>query len=532
MAVLAAQRLIEVVDGEPASSETENALESPRQIALAGAFVGQSYLGREMATGVEWSHGVCDMHLTKMRFGGVPPFTDPVELRFDERVNLFVGANASGKSRLLSEIDEYFNDKDAKSHLARGPDHEDLRLVFAEERERADDWLEGKNILLADTEFFNAGSRFGTANLDDGVNNTPRPPVIYIGPTRTGLPCISELGELDSYGSTVEEVLSGPFCGARLKAAIDLMYAKTLGMYEQEKREESPTGEQRAWNFIYVDNVAHSCAKSICEELLTSAMALNYPTGFDIEFLADQPLADLESVSINRMLGISTTDIPRFHHIRPEERPMDLGGTGSQRIYVGDLSSGSQSTLLWILWLALKLLNHYEFANEWNERPAVLLIDEIENHLHPTWQRRVVPALLKHFPGLQIFATTHSPFVVAGLRAGQVHMLKRDEDGVVTASTNDHDIIGWTTDEILRTFMGVDEPTDQLTVNRASRLRELRGKETLSDAEAVDLAELRRQVNEDFISSSTPLEAQRERYGDMMLEFLRSRQSELSQDGS
>ena len=232
------------------------------------------------------------------------------------------------------------------------------------------------------------------------------------------------------------------------------------------------------------------------------------------------------------MLGISTTDTPRFDHIRPEERPIDLGGAGSQRIYVGDLSSGSQSTLLWILWLALKMLNHYEFANGWNEQPAVLLIDEIENHLHPTWQRRVIPALLEHFPGLQIFATTHSPFVVAGLRAGQVHMLKRDEDGVVTASTNEHDIIGWTTDEILRTFMGVDEPTDQLTVNRASRSRELRGKETLSDAEATEMAELRRQVNEDFISSSTPLEAQRERYGDMMLKFLRSRQSELSQDGS
>ena len=84
----------------------------------------------------------------------------------------------------------------------------------------------------------------------------------------------------------------------------------------------------------------------------------------------------------------------------------------------------------------------------------------------------------------------------------------------------------------LRTFMGVDEPTDQLTVNRASRLRELRRKEALSDDEAEEMAELRRQVNEDFVSSSTPLETQRERYGDMMLEFLRSRQSELSQDGS
>ena len=324
------------------------------------------------------------MHLTSMRFGGVPPFTEPVELRFDERVNVFVGANATGKSRLLSEIDEYFNDRDANRHLLLDPDHEHLRLVFAEEMERDDDWLEGRNTLLADTEFSDAFH---------GINANFRPLVIYIGPNRIGLPGISELGESDDYGSTAEEVLSGPFCGGRLKAAIDLLYTKTLGMYEQEQREEPPTGERRAWNFIYVNEVAHSCAKAICEELLTSARALNYPTGLDIEFLANQPLADLEGVSINRMLGISTIDTPSFGHIKPEERPIDLGGDGSQRIYVGDLSSGSQSTLLWILWLALKMLNHYEFVNEWNKRPAVLLIDEIENHLHPTWQRRVIPAL-------------------------------------------------------------------------------------------------------------------------------------------
>ena len=96
------------------------------------------------------------------------------------------------------------------------------------------------------------------------------------------------------------------------------------------------------------------------------------------------------------------------------------------------------------------------------QKPAILLIDEIENHLHPTWQRRVIPALLEHFPGLQIFATTHSPFVVAGLKAGQVHLLKRDDEGRVTASTNHEDVIGWTADEILRNMMGVEDPTDNV----------------------------------------------------------------------
>ena len=463
------------------------------------------------------------MHLTKMRLGKVPPFTEPIELSFDEQVNVFVGVNAAGKSTLLLAMDEFFNPKPERDPFQITREQLDLKFSLGENDDYSDDWAKERNLLSADREFNNAYY---------GMRGGPKAPVIYIGPTRVGLPAVSGLGKSDEFGSTVEEVLSGQFCGARLNVAIELMSMKARGMFDEEKEHNLPTEERRAWNFLYVDRVSHSCTKFICNELIAIERGLNYPTGLDVEFIADQPLADLEGISINRMLGIATNDTPRFDHLRPEERPIDLGGENTPRIYVGDLSSGSQSTLLWIFWLALKMLNHYEFAEGWAQQPAVLLIDEVENHLHPTWQRRVIPSLLQHFPGLQIFATTHSPFVVAGLRAGQVHMLKRDADGLVTASTNERDIIGWTTDEILRTFMGVDEPTDQLTVNRANRLKELRGQVTLNEAEEEELSDLRRQVSEDFISSSTPLEAQRERYGDMMLEFLRSRQSEPSQDGS
>ena len=138
-------------------------------------------------------------------------------------------------------------------------------------------------------------------------------------------------------------MLSGQFCGARLKAAIDLLYAKARVMFEQEQQEDTPTGERRAWNFLYINQVAHSCAKSICDEVLSSDRPLNYPTGLDASFIGDQPMADLDSVSINRMLGIATTDTPTFDHIRPADRPIGWEGAGPGRIYVGDLSSGSQS---------------------------------------------------------------------------------------------------------------------------------------------------------------------------------------------
>ena len=207
-------------------------------------------------------------------------------------------------------------------------------------------------------------------------------------------------------------------------------------------------------------------------------------------------------------------------------------------LYAGALSSGTQGTLLWVWALALRIGNHYDWREGWERNPAILLIDEIENHLHPTWQRRVIPALLEHFPGLQIFATTHSPFVVAGLKAGQVHLLKRDENGVVTATTNTEDVIGWTADEILRTMMGVDDPTDDATAAAASELRQLRKEPPRATPEDEEqrqqhIQELRQKVDRDLLAGG-PMAAQREIFEERFAKVLdKHRQSQnLSQESS
>jgi predicted ATP-binding protein involved in virulence len=54
------------------------------------------------------------------------------------------------------------------------------------------------------------------------------------------------------------------------------------------------------------------------------------------------------------------------------------------------------------------------------ETPGVVLIDEIDLHLHPNWQRRIINDLRRSFPKVQFFATTHSPFIVQSLKAGEV----------------------------------------------------------------------------------------------------------------
>lgn len=62
-------------------------------------------------------------------------------------------------------------------------------------------------------------------------------------------------------------------------------------------------------------------------------------------------------------------------------------------------------------------LNPQLGENAIQETPGVILIDEIDLHLHPKWQRRVVDDLLRTFPKIQFVATTHSPFIIQSLEA-------------------------------------------------------------------------------------------------------------------
>ena len=453
------------------------------------------------------------MHLIGMWFGEVPPFTQRIKFDFDEHVNVFVGPNASGKSTLLMALARYFKALDETS-AAKRP-WNDLYMDSQTEFDFHDVEEFEVNIVAAGWDWF------GDRNMGDPV-------VIHLDSIRRGLPGISMLYKDDESRQTATEILSGSFDGLRTLKALDAL------MRDAQDNQSHISSVMKRSGIRKAIEVAVDCSKKICGEVIDDTTTRYYIPEFNTEDYDDDPVGNLEQPKALRGAAINTSDVRNFSNYPVREKPSwerYHDDFDSAPIYIGHLSSGTEGTLLWVQWLAFKILHHYDFADGWEKRPAILLIDEIENHLHPTWQRRVIPALLEHFPGLQIFATTHSPFVVAGLRTGQVHVLERDEKGAITARTNAHDVIGWTTDEILRTFMGVDEPTDQTTVERAARLRELRSKDSLTEEEAAEMGTLRRQVNEDFLSSGTPLETQRERYGEMMLEFLRSRQSDLSQDG-
>lgn len=95
------------------------------------------------------------------------------------------------------------------------------------------------------------------------------------------------------------------------------------------------------------------------------------------------------------------------------------------------LPDGLKSIISWIgdLMMRLHRLDNGDFNTPINEQAFILLLDEIEIHLHPSWQRKILPVVRGLFPNAQIFIATHSPFVVSSIEGAWVHKLGFDESG-------------------------------------------------------------------------------------------------------
>src|SRR5271166_2900690 len=95
------------------------------------------------------------------------------------------------------------------------------------------------------------------------------------------------------------------------------------------------------------------------------------------------------------------------------------------------LSDGYRNMVAMVADIAIRCatLNPHLQEKSSEETPGVVLIDEIDLHLHPRWQRRVVDDLLRTFPKIQFFGTTHSPFVIQSLPPIEgVQLLNLDDE--------------------------------------------------------------------------------------------------------
>lgn len=117
--------------------------------------------------------------------------------------------------------------------------------------------------------------------------------------------------------------------------------------------------------------------------------------------------------------------------VKPGREIRLMAQWGDSELYFSELPDGLRSLLNWLAgWVVLQA-EHYTESEMPLNMPVTLILDEPENHLHPAWQRRVLPAVQKLFPKAQMFVVTHSPFVVSSLNVGWIHKFTRDAKGTV-----------------------------------------------------------------------------------------------------
>jgi hypothetical protein len=176
-----------------------------------------------------------------------------------------------------------------------------------------------------------------------------------------------------------------------------------------------------------------------------------------------------------------------FSGVDPDTFQVELE-TSDGTIGLGMLSQGMTDVIGWAGVLLQRLYEINPAAPRPQEHPALVLVDELDAHLHPEWQRKVLPALRNAFPNIQLIATTHSPLVAGSAEPGELIHLRRDENGV-RAERLIEDFGGWRSDQIL-TSRAFDLPTsrDMATERLLARHTELlEGSNTVArhDAEAI-----------------------------------------------
>jgi AAA15 family ATPase/GTPase len=95
-----------------------------------------------------------------------------------------------------------------------------------------------------------------------------------------------------------------------------------------------------------------------------------------------------------------------------------------QRFEFSQLSSGEKMMLSLVVDIARRLAIANPSLDNKLEGEGIVLIDEIDLHLHPQWQRKLLPALTHTFPNIQFIVTTHSPQVLSHLSRESVFLLE------------------------------------------------------------------------------------------------------------
>jgi predicted ATP-binding protein involved in virulence len=152
--------------------------------------------------------------------------------------------------------------------------------------------------------------------------------------------------------------------------------------------------------------------------------------------------------------------IPEFDNLRIRRSPPRMTvnktiGDKVEELSIDQLSDGEKCLLAMVGDIARRLAIANPSLDDPLQGEGIVLIDEIELHLHPQWQHKIIPRLTETFPNCQFIVTTHSPQVLSHVQPENIYILQSTPDGII--ASNPESSYGRDSNQILEDYMGTPE---------------------------------------------------------------------------
>ncbi|MBB6446742.1 AAA family ATPase [Bacillus benzoevorans] len=163
---------------------------------------------------------------------------------------------------------------------------------------------------------------------------------------------------------------------------------------------------------------------------------------------------------------------------------------GKQRIPLRMMSSGYRSVIGMVADISYRMaiLNPQLKEDAIKETPGVIIIDELDLHLHPKWQWKIVKDLKRTFPKVQFIATTHAPIIISSCSDVEIINLHDEKDYI--KSTKENNPYGWQIEDTLTDIMNTYSRSPEIQ-KEINELEELYSRKILGELTKEQLEELK-----------------------------------------
>lgn len=187
--------------------------------------------------------------------------------------------------------------------------------------------------------------------------------------------------------------------------------------------------------------------------------------------------------------------MPDFINLTVRRNPlrMEVEKLG-QKLTVNQLSDGEKCLMAMVGDLARRFAIANPMRNNPLEGQGVVLIDEIDLHLHPKWQRMVVPKLLEVFPNCQFLLSTHSPHVITHVQPENLFLLQLREGQLFCSRPAES--YGKTVERVLEDLMGIATTRPDKVKSSLRHIFELIDQRDFDDAR-VSIEQLEQEIGQD-----------------------------------